>query len=249
MSMTEFADMHIHLLAGTDDGARTAEEMKQMIDHAYRSGTRVICCTPHFHPGYFGDNAEKVRKRFASLKEYVSAQYPDLELYLGNELRYSPECLEWLNFGQCNTLNGTDYLLIDFSETERERTITAALYQLLNAGWQPVLAHAERYSSLHGRLDLLQQYLENGIVLQADTQSVFRKFGFRIRRQCLRLLDRHMIDLFSSDAHNCGSRPPEMDACYAYIRKKYGKSYADRLFYDNACMIMRGEPIERIRNR
>ena len=49
------ADIHIHLLFGVDDGAKDEDEMHAILDAAYQAGTRVLCCTPHFHPGYFGD--------------------------------------------------------------------------------------------------------------------------------------------------------------------------------------------------
>ena len=54
------ADIHIHLLFGVDDGAKDEDEMHAILDAAYQAGTRVLCCTPHFHPGYFGDNYDKV---------------------------------------------------------------------------------------------------------------------------------------------------------------------------------------------
>lgn len=47
------ADIHIHLLFGVDDGAKDEDEMHAILDAAYQAGTRVLCCTPHFHPGYF----------------------------------------------------------------------------------------------------------------------------------------------------------------------------------------------------
>lgn len=61
------ADIHIHLLFGVDDGAKDEDEMHAILDAAYQAGTRVLCCTPHFHPGYFGDNYDKVNAAFKRL--------------------------------------------------------------------------------------------------------------------------------------------------------------------------------------
>ena len=102
------ADIHIHLLFGVDDGAKDEDEMHAILDAAYQAGTRVLCCTPHFHPGYFGDNYDKVNAAFKRLSSYVQKTYPDMALYLGNELRYEPECVTWLRQGVCRTVNGTD---------------------------------------------------------------------------------------------------------------------------------------------
>ena len=53
------ADLHIHLLCGVDDGARDEETMRAMVDAAYDDGTRVICATPHYHPGFFGRTTKR----------------------------------------------------------------------------------------------------------------------------------------------------------------------------------------------
>lgn len=91
--------------------------------------------TPHFHPGYFGDNYGKVNAAFERLSSYVQKTYPDMALYLGNELRYEPECVTWLRQVVCRTVNGTRYVLVDFSETAPEKTIGNGLHNLLNAGY------------------------------------------------------------------------------------------------------------------
>ena len=52
MQMNEFADIHIHLLPGVDDGARDLQEACAMARLAYESGTRVMVLTPHFGGGY-----------------------------------------------------------------------------------------------------------------------------------------------------------------------------------------------------
>lgn len=120
------ADIHIHLLFGVDDGAKDEDEMHAILDAAYQTGTRVLCCTPHFHPGYFGDNYGKVNAAFERLSSYVQKTYPDMALYLGNELRYEPECVNWLRQGVCRTVNGTRYVLVDFSEAAPEKQLEMA---------------------------------------------------------------------------------------------------------------------------
>ena len=85
----QFSDIHIHALCDCDDGAKSLEQMYKMIDAAYVDGTRYICLTPHYNPGYFGENTENVNKSFELLLEYAK-KYPDLQIILGNELRYNP---------------------------------------------------------------------------------------------------------------------------------------------------------------
>lgn len=240
-----FTDIHMHILYGTDDGARNEEEMCAIIDAAYKSGTRTICCTPHMHPGYFGDNYDKVNEAYDCLLNYAKKKYPDVQLYLGNELRYAQECITWLRQGICRTMNGTRYVLVDFSEAASEKKICNGLNTLLNAGYIPILAHAERYRSLYGKASIINELWHNGVVIQADTKSLFHGFGLLVQCQCKKLLSLGLIDAFSSDAHNCKSRPPEMSECFDYIDKKYGKNCAEALCCDNAIRLLRGENIRK----
>ena len=87
-----YADIHMHALFGVDDGPATEKEMFQIMDAAYEDGARLICLTPHFHPGYFGDNRSKTESAFRILLDYEHTAHPDLKLYLANELRYSRSC-------------------------------------------------------------------------------------------------------------------------------------------------------------
>lgn len=240
-----FADIHSHILYGVDDGAKDQAEMLAIVGQAYRSGTRLLCCTPHFHPGYWGDNVRCSAAAYEKLQSAARKLYPELQLYLGNELRYAPECVSWLESGICRTLGQSRCVLVDFSADATERQIESGLATLLNAGYTPILAHAERYRAFHGKLDRLRAFRRNSIILQADVQSLFRGFGFSVQRQCKRMLADGLIDLFSSDAHDCTARPPEMNVCFDYISKKYGRACAEALCWGAAEQLLCGNAVRK----
>ena len=98
-----FADIHNHALADADDGARSEEMMYQMVDAAYADGVRHLCLTPHFHPIFFGDTREASEESYRKLQAYAAQHCPQLKLYLGNELRYGPNCDGWMREGFCRT--------------------------------------------------------------------------------------------------------------------------------------------------
>lgn len=232
----ELADLHIHALYGVDDGAKTEAEMQQMIDASYADGVRTICLTPHFHPGYFGDNYEKINLAYSKLQAYTKQRYPGLQIFLGNELRYSKGCISWLKDGLCRTINHTRYVLVDFSEREGGNTIIAGIEYLLNAGYIPILAHVERYGKLG--LRAIQELRGNGVLIQIDIQSLFGGFGWLIERRAKTILARHLADLVASDAHDLASRPPGLSNGYRLLSKNYGESYADAICRSNALQIL-----------
>ena len=71
----QFSDMHIHALYNCDDGPKSLEHMYKMIDAAYDDGTRYICLTPHYNPGYFGENSTKINESFQFFLKYNQTFY------------------------------------------------------------------------------------------------------------------------------------------------------------------------------
>jgi len=234
----KFADMHIHGLFGVDDGPKTEQGMHKLIAAAYKDGTRVMCLTPHYHPGYFGENRKKSEQAFAMLQAVAAERYPGLKLYLGNEVRYSPAAIEWLASGACRTLNGTDCVLVDFYQSENQKTIVRVLENLLNSGYIPVLAHAERYDNLSA--GALRDLSRNGVWIQLDVQSLFGGYGMRARFRSKRMLKAGLVDIVSSDAHDLGKRSPGLRKGYEYVAQKYAHEYADAIFYKNAVRLLQG---------
>lgn len=233
-----YADIHIHALCGVDDGPKTEEEMFRLIDMAYDDGARLICLTPHFHPGYFGHNYEKRQTSFEKLQSREREVHQDLELYLGNELRYSRECVSWLNDGLCRTMGGTNAVLVDFSADEKNKVIINGIERLLSGGYQPILAHVERYSDLRGKKQLLRELHANGVLLQVDTGSLFGSFGLRTQLWVKTILAERLADMMGSDAHDLHRRRPGIHKSYQYIARKWDSPYAELLCWENPRKIL-----------
>ena len=228
----QFADIHIHALYGVDDGAKTKEDMFAIIDAAYADGTRLICMTPHFYPAMFGRRHKQAKESFRDAEEYVLEKYPDLTLYMGNELRYAQNCHDWIYDGLCYAMGETRYALIEFSFSEKSDKIISGLAAMFNSGFRPILAHAERYHNIS--IADLCMLRDDGVLIQVDSMSILKKFGLKEWFRSKALLKRGAVDFISSDAHDVTSRPPELSACFEYVKNKFGEEYAEDLFYKNA---------------
>ena len=205
-----------------------------MLDAAYLDGTRYLCLTPHFHPGYYGNNQEKSRLSFERLRDYAQKHYTDLTLTLGNELHYERGCVSWLEDEKCRSLNDTKYVLIDFRSDETKYNISDGLDSLLRAGYTPILAHAERYDKIRNDQKFLSKYKRSGILIQVNAGSLFGVFGLKASRAAKKLIKSKLADFLSSDAHDLEARAPGLKEAYKYIESKCGKDYADAICFSNA---------------
>lgn len=84
-------DLHTHIIPGVDDGSDSLEESLEMIRQMREQGVLNIVATPHYPDG----QSEKINDAFILLKEKVNELYPDMKLYLGNEL------LNWSGYYRC----------------------------------------------------------------------------------------------------------------------------------------------------
>ncbi len=223
----QFADIHCHALYGVDDGARTADDMCVMLDAVYQDGTRWLCLTPHYHPGYYGDNRESSLLAFEQLSAYAAEHYPDMTLALGNELHYAPTSTTWLREGQCRTLNATRYVLVDFSAVEEASTIIDGVTRLIGGGYRPILAHVERYVRLS--LRDIETIKGRGVLLQINAGSLVGLYGRHSKHMARRLIRERYVDMTGSDCHDLQRRIPGIAEGYAYIQKHTDDAYAEHV--------------------
>ncbi|MDO4621114.1 MAG: hypothetical protein Q4B09_10915 [Lachnospiraceae bacterium] len=126
-----YADIHTHILFGVDDGPSDIEEMRKLIELSYEDGARILCATPHMRPEFWGDPSEAVRRAFAEASSYVQQTFPDMQLFLGSEIRYHQNCLQWIQEGRCSSINGGRYILLEFSDQVIPEQITDACRRVL----------------------------------------------------------------------------------------------------------------------
>ncbi|MEQ2521513.1 CpsB/CapC family capsule biosynthesis tyrosine phosphatase [Ruthenibacterium sp. CLA-JM-H11] len=231
----QFTDIHAHVLAGVDDGPQKLSQMYALLDALCRDQVVSICCTPHYHPGYYGNNSGSSMEMYQLLTQYAKCKYPNLQLCLGNELHYSPSCIEWLESGECLTLNGTRNILVDFDYDESYSVIEFAVFSFLRHGFIPVLAHIERYPALRWKSKCVEKLHNAGAIIQVNASSVLQPRRYPNVRK---LLQHRIVDVVASDTHSMEHRPPELTAAYEEVSRRYGKELADALFFYNPNAIL-----------
>lgn len=233
--MFEMADIHCHMLGGVDDGAKDLDEMKVMMDMAYNDGIRHICFTPHFKTYHFRDKESiikynaKADESFAAAKEYATEKYPDLKLYIGNEIMYHAGVIDSSDASLCRRINNGSYLLVEFQPEISIFEMRNAVSKILRKGFVPVIAHVERYTELVKKPNFAWELKEYGALLQVNASSV-AKMGIGRTSSFLKFLfKKSYIDVIASDAHSSDEYKPILSKAAEKISKKYGEDVAKRL--------------------
>lgn len=242
-SLSGLIDIHSHILPGIDDGARTERESLKMLKMAAAAGIREIIATPHFHYRRGKATPEKVKGTIARMQEMLEVMKIPIRLYAGNELYYSHSLLDVVKAGEALTMAGSDYVLLEFSPETEKRKIQHAVYQFLCEGYNPIIAHAERYQAFLKHMDFAEEISAMGAYLQVNSDSLCGNAGWRIKRFSKKLVEEDLVSFAATDAHDTVERVPQFGKSIAWISKKYGQDQLQEYLIDNPKKILQNKTI------
>lgn len=239
--MDNYIDIHSHILPGLDDGSKSMEETKRMLETASREGIRTIIATPHYCEGRRVPSLTIMEETIQKVRDCIVKDYPKMDIYLGCEIYYSHEIIHLLKEKQLLTMAGSKYILVEFSPVSEFKYMKSGLRELLQEGYWPVLAHVERYRNILNHIDFVQELIDMGVYIQVNAESVTGGLGRTIKRFVKKLLKYNLLHFIGTDAHGDKIRTPQISQCIRYITKKYSDSYVKELFVDNPSKIFKNE--------
>lgn len=237
--MERYVDTHCHLLPEVDDGAQDMEETRQMLQMAYNDGVRLIIATPHHHPRRGKKPPKVLRKQLKLVREEAAKISDKLRVYLGTEVYFGQDVPDRLKEEKILTMNGTKYVLVEFSPIDSFEHICQGIQQIQMKGFEVIIAHIERYKSLREDIGRTEHLADMGVRIQVNADSIAGKSGWSIRRYIKQLMEHDLVFCVGTDAHNTTSRSPQMKKAAEYVKKKYGEEYMRRIFFGNATVMLK----------
>ncbi|CYV27544.1 TPA: tyrosine protein phosphatase [Streptococcus suis] len=241
-------DVHSHIIFGVDDGPKTIEESLSLIGEAYRQGVRYIVATSHRRKGLFETPEKVIMTNFLQLKEAVAEVYPEIRLCYGAELYYSKDLLSKLEKKKVPTLNGSRYILLEFSMNTPWKEIQEAVNEVTLLGLTPVLAHIERYDALAFHAGRVEELIDKGCYTQVNSNHVLKPAligdqAKEFKKRTRYFLEQDLVHCVASDMHNLSSRPPFMREAYKLITEEFSKDKAKALLKKNPLMLLKNQAI------
>ncbi len=231
-------DIHCHPLPETDDGASDFDAAVAMLKMAGADGITHVVATPHCNFRY-AFNASQNEARAAELQAAVGAAP---EILLGCDFRLSYENIRRLaEERRAFSINGTQYLLVEFDDHFIPGQMERVFYDLQVAGLTPILTHPERNAVCRRKLQDMYNWVTRGCLVQITAQSYTGGFGSEPLRAVEKLLDLNMVHFVASDAHDIKHRPPKLSPAYEKMVSTRGQDVADRLFASNPAAVIHGK--------
>ncbi|PZF78777.1 capsular biosynthesis protein [Aestuariivirga litoralis] len=234
-------DLHSHILHETDDGATSLEVALDMARWAADDGVEVMACTPHFLPGVYDPDPQQVVRRVAELNDHLLDAGIELALVTGCEAHVRPDLVRRLANGQVLTLHFGKYVLIEMPPSTLPPNMDRLFFDLLAAGYKPIMAHVERYRWADRAMPFIQNLALSGVLMQVTAGSFFGDYGRSAADLSAKLLDMDLVHLVASDAHDVTRRPPGLSKAWAYVQGARGTAEANMIFKRRPEVILLGE--------
>lgn len=227
-------DIHMHVLPGIDDGSDCTEMSASMLLRSYDQGARTIFATPHSY--VFPRDLHRAKQEFQKLRQLKDRLALDLDLCFGCEVACSAfdidSTIQLLRSGHFPTMNGTNYVLSEFYPSARQQDIFLCVLKLMDAGFLPIIAHAERCDNLD--VAAVRQLKDLGCKIQVNVYSLYDEGKDSIRYLAQALAREQLIDFLGSDAHKTYHRPPSLTMGTQWLVENCPEEYLRKIAWDNA---------------
>ena len=242
-------DFHNHLMPGVDDGASSIAESRSGLEAFRTARVTDVITTPHMRasmttrPDELQTFLDGLDTAWSSLNLLATEEFPEMRVDRGAEVMLD---LPSPNFSDPRVrLAQTSFVLIEFPFMSIPPHSTAAISNIIEGGWIPIVAHPERYRNMPGNHDLVEHWREAGARIQVNSGSLIGQYGSTARDISWELLRRGCVDYLSSDYHSRG-RCVVGDAAAA-LEKRGGSAQLHALMTANPERLIRNElpiPVE-----
>lgn len=238
-------DIHSHILSGVDDGSKSIETSIAILKEAVQAGVTDIILTPHYVPdgNYVAEVKENEAYIETLIKETVQQNIP-IRLYQGNEIFVTRNIEELIYSEKAITLNKTRYVLFELPMTQKIAYLNDVIYNLLEEGLIPIIAHPERYTFYQKDQTEMVDWIEKGVLFQANLGSIIGMYGKEAKKALIQMLKTDKIHFLASDVHRPNTVYPKMKEIMEELKKYISEEKIQELTQIHTNLVLQNEDID-----
>jgi protein-tyrosine phosphatase len=236
-------DMHVHLLAGMDDGPRTREDAVEMCRMMSAEGVRLAAALAHQNDRWSEVTSERIRAAVTQLAADLAAAGIEFEVCPCGEVMARTELAAAYRGGTLMSVGDRGaFMLLEMPHdlfVELRQTID----ELRAVGIRPILAHPERTPELLHDPGKIEALVAQGCLVQVSSGSITEPADSRSESAIRDWINRGVVHLIGSDGHSPRRRPPRLAAAVERIRHWADAAAADRIGSTIGRLVLRGMPV------
>jgi protein-tyrosine phosphatase len=194
-------DLHSHMIPGIDDGVQTLEESVAMITKMQELGFKRLYTTPHIMWDCYRNTPEIILSGLQEVREACAEAGLTIDINAAAEYFIDEHFVALLSVpGSLLTLPG-NRVLVELPYSTPLLNTSETLFQIIEQGYTPVLAHPERYTYYYQDPSIYKKLADQGCELQVNALSLGGYYGEPVHKMATWLLKHGLITFLGTDAH------------------------------------------------
>lgn len=195
-------DMHSHLIPGIDDGAKDMEDAIALITGLAQLGYKRLITTPHILSDYYPNTPDTILPGLQAVRQELKLRQIDVEINAAAEYMMDDTFVRMLENGDPLLTLSDKIVLVELSFAVPALNLKDILFQLQLAGYQPILAHPERYLYFGADKSWYEQLKDTGCLFQLNLLSIHGYYGKASLELAQYLIKKNYIDYLGTDLHH-----------------------------------------------
>lgn len=195
-------DIHSHLLPGLDDGVKSIKETIYILKILQKLGYQKVITTPHVMSDHYPNSNNDITNRLREVNEIIDKHQINIKLEAAAEYYLDEILINSITQQEKLLTFGNNYLLFETSFFNKPAFLEEAIFNMNAQGYQPVLAHPERYGYLLNDFELLMKLKNMNLSLQMNLLSLTGFYSREVKNFAKKLLKSNLIDFVGTDCHN-----------------------------------------------
>jgi len=194
-------DFHSHLIPGIDDGAADISESIALIKGMVQLGYKKIITTPHVLWEVYPNTTEIIKRGLEELRQAVKEAGIPVEINAAAEYFIDDHLQEQLEKKVPLLPISDNKVLVEFSMITAPLDLKEVLFEMQLQGYQPILAHPERYAYLANKKALYDELKGTGCLFQLNLLSLSGYYGSAVQELADYLIKKEYYDFAGTDLH------------------------------------------------
>lgn len=194
--------MHSHLLPGIDDGSPDMETSLKLIRGMMELGFTKFITTPHIMWDMYRNDRDIILAKLELVREAVQKEGLAVEINAAAEYFLDDHVAGLVKNNEPLLTVSGNLVLTEFSMAYPSHSLKDVLFDMQMQGYQPIIAHPERYIYLEQNKEFYEELKDIGCLFQLNILSLAGYYGKTVQELAQYLLKKGQYDLVGTDLHS-----------------------------------------------
>ncbi|SDW43876.1 Tyrosine-protein phosphatase YwqE [Marinococcus luteus] len=233
----ELIDINSYILNDEDGTAEKENNVRQLLAQYQEAGMTDIIAAPKQWQGNDKHPGDTIPFLIEQFQKQWSGELGAVHIHPGQCVRLTDTLVNELKTEEALTLNGSRYVLVDWSEELSYHQMHAYLHELRMEGYMPILAEPEKEPGFQQHPEELYRLIKDGSLAQVNAGSFSKSAPKPQRHLAEKMVQYRWANIAANFTIDSFEEDLSMETAFTSIEKLAGRDYAQMLKDNAACVL------------